>query len=312
MKKLLALMLALASWQLQAQEGEKRPLSATEYDAVKKIVVQNLEKDTYVKASPFVLDRSSPPFVFKFSDGIVRKVYLYKLYESDNLAELGMVAIYTTSKNAQKVILPIPSPMAQGEIWGKYIDDLKYGEKDNLGLASCMAFVLTKMGVGSGTATTGKEEDKYEYCFAGEALVTMADGTQRRIADVQIGDKVRSYRANQVTTATVTGIQVHQNQPFELTQLVLIEPTSKISTGPTHWQLTTLEATPNHPVWTAKGKKNIGDITVGETLYQLQDGQLRAYEVFVKHPAARQVTQVYNLVTDQATYLVNGVLVFAK
>lgn len=315
MKKLLFLLSAVCIFTFaHAQEGEKRPLSATEYDAVKKIVVQNLEKDTYVKAVPFVLDRSQPPFVFKFSDGNVRKVYLFKLYESEKLAELGMVAIYTTAKEGKKIIVPIPSPDAPGEVWGKYIDDLKYGEKDNMGLASCLAFAITKSGVGGNTAKPGKEGDKYEYCFPAEATVTLADGSQKEISEMRNGDKVLAYNSvtSQMEVSTVKQLQVHNSQSFTLTHLALIDPVEKLTAGPAHWHLTTLEATANHPVLTATGKKNIGDVTVGETLYQLENGKIKVYEVFVKNAVSRQVPQVYNLVTDKATYVVNGVVVFGK
>lgn len=313
MKKILVLILTFVCVGIaNAQEGEKRPISTAEYDAVKKVVVQNLDKDTYVKAAPFVLDRSHPPVVFKFSDGIVRKVYLYKLYESENMAELGMLAIYTTSKDAKKIIIPVPSPAAQGDVWGKYIDDLKYGEKDNMGLASCLAFALTKSGVGGSAAVTNKEEDKYEYCFPADAMVTLANGAQQRIAELKSGDKVLSYHVNQTDVATVKQVQIHSNQLYAITRLALIDPSEKVTAGPAQWQLSTLEATANHPVLTAFGKKNIGGVEVGETLYQLRDGKLKAYEVFVKQTRASQVPQVFNLVTDKATYVVNGVIVFAK
>lgn len=313
MRKLLLLILTFVSVGIAtAQDGEKRPLSATEYDAVKKVVVQNLEKDTYVKATPFVLDRSHPPVVFKFSDGIVRKVYLFKLYEAENLAELGMVAIYTTSKENKKIIVPIPSPDAKPEVWGKYIDDLKYGEKDNMGLASCLAFALTKSGVGGSAAASNKEQDKYEYCFPADALVSLANGMQQRISELKSGDQVLSYQANHIEVTTVKQVQIHSDQLYAITRLALIDPAEKVTAGPAQWHLTTLEATANHPVLTSSGKKNIGDIAVGETLYQLQNGKLKAYQVFVKQAVARKVPQVFNLVTDKATYFINGVVVFAK
>lgn len=311
---LLVLVCGLLALSGMAQEGEKRPMQVADYEGVKKVSIQNLEKDTYVKASPFVLDRSFQPFVFKFSDGIVRKVYLFKLYESEKMAELGMVAIYTTSKDAKRVVVPIPSPDAAPEVWGKYIDDLKYGERDHLGLASCLAFVLTKAGVGGASATPGKEEDKYEYCFPAESQVTMADGSHRAIADLEPGDRLLSYNPAQqrFETATVQRLDLHQNDTFGLVQIGLVHPNEKLTAGPARWSLKTIEATPNHPLSTPNGRKTFGQMQVGERAYWVADGIVEEYEVFVKKANGRRVERVYNVVTDKPHYVVNGVLVMTK
>ncbi|MFN8356583.1 MAG: Hint domain-containing protein [Spirosomataceae bacterium] len=297
-----------------AQEGEKRPMQVADYEGVKKITIQNIEKDTYIKSSPYVLDRSLQPFVFKFSDGNTRKVYLYKLYESEKMGELGMVAIYTTAKDNKKVIIPIPSPDAVGEVWGKYIDDLKYGERDNNGLSSCLAFVLTKAGVGGATAASGKEEDKYEYCFPAESQVMLADGGSKSISQLQPGDRILSFEptSKQFTVSTVQRLAIHQNRTFSLVQLGLIKASERISTGPAQWDIKTIEATANHPIYTVTGKKSVEQLEVGEKVYLLEDGRVSEYEVFVKQTDKRNVSEVFNVVADKPTYFVNGVLVFVK
>ncbi|MCY7353104.1 MAG: hypothetical protein LH606_21010 [Cytophagaceae bacterium] len=307
----------LFAFGLSAQEAsEKRAITADEYDAVKKVVVKNPEKETYVKADKFILDASQPPFVFKFSDGNERRVYLYKLFETEKMAELGMVAIFTTVKDGKKVVVPIPSPAAPGEVWGKYIDDLKYGERDNNGLAPCIAFALTKSGVGGAPVTAAKEGDKYEYCFPAESQVTLADGSAKAISTLKAGEKVLSFNAQtqQSEVATIRAVQIHENQTFALTRLTLIDPAERISASING--LTTrpirLEATANHPVLTATGRKAIGNVRVGEKMYLSENERLKVYEVFTAQQAVRQVGHVYNLVTDRETYLVNGILVFRK
>jgi hypothetical protein len=304
---------------LLAQEAsEKRALTAAEYDAVKKVTIKNLEKDSYVKADKFILDRVGDPFVFKFSDGTERRVYLYKLFETEKMAELGMAVVYTTPKDGKMRMFPVPSPDAPGEVWGKYIDDLKYGEDALKGLAPCVAFALTKSGVG-GTPVVAKEGEKIEYCFPAEAHVTLADGTRKAIADVRVGETVLSFNpeTKQSESAIVRRVQVHTNQSFVLTRLTLVDPASAVTARSTETRFvveTILEGTANHPVLTASGRKSLGEVRVGETLFWHEAGTnaLKAYRVFTAQPAFRTTGTVFNLTTDKPTYVVNGVLVFRK
>ena len=320
MKKLLLTLYPLfLTLSLFAQEAsEKRALTAAEYDAVKKVTIKNLEKDSYVKADKFILDRIGDPFVFKFSDGTERRVYLYKLFETEKMAELGMFTVYTTPKDGKLRMFAIPSSDAPSEVWGKYIDDLKYGEDAMKGLASCVAFALTKSGVG-GTPVVAQEGEKIEYCFPAEARVTLADGTTKAIADVQTGESVLSFnpKTKEAETATVQRVHVHANQSFKITRLTLVDPASLETARADEGRFlveTTLEGTANHPVLTATGRKSLGEVRVGETLFWHEAGTnaLKAYRVFTAQPAFRRTGTVFNLVTDQPTYLVNGVLVFRK
>ncbi len=317
MKKLLLtlcpLLLALG---LFAQDAtEKRALTAVEYDAVKKVTIKNLEKDSYVKADKFILDRVGDPFVFKFSDGTERRVYLYKLFETEKMAELGMFTVYTTPKDGKMRMFPIPSPDAPGEVWGKYIDDLKYGEDAMKGLASCVAFALTKSGVG-GTPVVAKEGEKIEYCFPAEAQVTLADGTTKAISEVKMGELLLSFneKTGQTERTTVQAVQVHNQKTYHLTRLRLVDPASLETVRLDNaWSLgTTLEATANHPVLTTAGRKTLGEVAVGEHLLLLENGTFKKYRVFTATSDARSVSAVYNLVTDRDTYLVNGLVVFKK
>lgn len=300
--------------QAVAQDGEKRAITAAEYEAAKKITVKNLEKDTYVKAGSFVLDRAGDPFVFKFSDGTERRVYLYKLFETEKMAELGMYVIYTTPKDGKLRAFPMPSPDAPGEVWGKYIDDLKYGEEAMKGLSSCIAFALTKSGAG-GTPVAAREGEKIEYCFPAEAMVTLADGTSKAISDLTKGEKVLSVQAQtkQTEVATVLGTDVHAGKSFPLTRLTLMDPAARVSaSATTAWAGVELEATANHPVLTARGALRMDEVRVGDTLYVTENGTIRSYDVFRTQSHARVTDVVYNLITDKATYVVNGMVVMTK
>ncbi|MFT4032952.1 MAG: hypothetical protein QM669_11080 [Siphonobacter sp.] len=306
-----AALVTMSSW---AQEGEKRPITSAEYDAAKKIVVKNLEKDSYVKAGSFILDRSGDPVSFKFSDGTERKVYLYKLYDTEKMAELGMYVIYTTPKDGKMKAFPVPSPDAPGEVWGKYIDDLKYGEEAMKGLASCVAFAFTRHGIG-GAGAEVKEGEKIEYCFPAESLIMLANGTTTTINSVQAGDKLVSFNAQtqQQEVAIVKQVDRHDQKEFALTRITLVNPDSKVTaSNAAQFEGFTLEATANHPVLTADGVKKMSDVRVGDVMYHFDGQTLQAFDVFVTHQSARSVEKVYNLVTDKATYIVNGTVVMTK
>ena len=188
-----------------AQESEKIGIKNAEFEAVKKISIKNLDKDTYVKEGAFILDNSNPPYVFKFSDGLERRIYLYKVLESVGMKEIANLMVFNTPKDGKRINLVVPNPLADKEVWGKYIDELKDGEKAIMGFSSCVAFVLAKEFSGV-LAVKGKEEDKYEYCFPASAQVSMADGSLKNISDVKAGDKVLSYnvlkKKSEITTLT--------------------------------------------------------------------------------------------------------------
>ncbi len=300
-------------------QEEKRGLTKPEYDAVKMLTVKNLEKDTYIKLpNGFILDRyeSRPAYVFKFSDGIERRIYLYKVFETDQMKEIGMLAFFVTPKDGKQLKLCIPNAMASKEIWGAYIDDLKDNDKKIAGFSSCVAFVLSREFSGGGKNETTSESGEYEYCFPADAHIQLADGTEKNIADIQPGDQLTSFQSDTKTlsVATVTQLQVHDNQSFSLSKLLLSPANNTVASQTEHVAFISLEATPNHPVWTQTGKKELGAIQTGEIVY-LSDHQthtLQPYRVHAVFQENRKVTKVYNLVTNQATYVVNGIVVFGK
>src|SRR5690349_10617463 len=71
--------LAVIAVEATAQETktENRSLSLEEFNKVKTFIPKNLDQDTYVKfENAYILDRyqMKPPYVFKYSDGIERKI----------------------------------------------------------------------------------------------------------------------------------------------------------------------------------------------------------------------------------------------
>jgi hypothetical protein len=190
MKKLiLFIAIFITNLTIFAQETtEKAGIKSADFEAVKKVSIKNLDKDTYIKEAAFILDNSNPPYVFKFSDGMERRIYLYKVLESAGMKEIANLMVFTTPKDGKRINLVIPNALAEKEVWGKYIDELKDGEKAVMGFSSCVAFVLAKEFSGV-LAMKGAEEDKYEYCFPATAQVSMADGSLKNISEVKVGDK---------------------------------------------------------------------------------------------------------------------------
>jgi len=299
-----------------AQEGEKMGIKLSEFEAVKKIVIKNLDKDTYVKDGNFILDNSTSPYIFKFSDGLERRIYLYKVLEVAGMKEIANLMIFTTPKDGKKISLVVPNPLAEKETWGKYIDDLKDGEKSVSGFSSCVAFVLAKEFSGV-AGEKGKEEDKYEYCFPAEAKVTMANGEIKNISEVKVGDFVTSYNANKkiAEPTIVEKVDIHENSEFDIVKVLLVDPSEMITASVSvKYRLKELEATANHPIFTENGKTTIADLKVGQSVfvYDNETKKFKKFNVFITKAGTRKVNKVYNLITEKNSYLVNSVVVLKK
>lgn len=316
-KVLLVFGLVCSTLFAKAQEVAKVGIKNADYDALKKIAVKNPDKDTYIKEGAYVLDNSNPPYVFKFSDGKERRIYLYKVLETAEMKEMGSLMVFTTPKDGKKISLVVPNPMAEKEVWGKYIDDLKDGEKAINGFSSCVAFVLAKEFTGGASGAEHGAEDKYEYCFPETAVVTMADGSQKSIAAVKAGEVVMSYNTttNKAETTLVDEVIEHDNKSFGIVKVLLsdAEDQAFASTQPL-FQLTELEGTANHPVLTTIGHAKLGNLKVGEQvlMYNSDTHTFNRYKVFSTNSDYRTVEKVYNLRTANDKYLVNSIVVLEK
>lgn len=317
MKKLiLFIAIFIVNFASFAQEAEKLGIKSAEFEVVKKVSIKNLDKDTYIKEATFILDNSNPPYVFKFSDGMERRIYLYKVLESAGMKEIANLMVFTTPKDGKKINLVVPNALAEKEVWGKYIDELKDGEKAIMGFSSCVAFVLAKEFSGV-LAMKGTEEDKYEYCFPANAQVSMADGSFKNISEVKDGDKVLSFNKKLMKseTTTVQKVQIHGNKQFVIHKVLLIDPTQTMTASlGTKYNLKALEATANHPILTEKGIVKMGDLKVGNQVY-VYDNETHTFKyhkVFITQPSNSKVSTVYNLLTEKESYLVNSVVVLKK
>lgn len=309
-----------------AQAPAAGVLTAEDAKAIKAIKIANLDKDTYFKTGGFILDRyeERPAYVFNYSDGIQRKIYLYRVFTAADTKELGLLAIYQNGKTNELKSFVIPGATADRKAWDLYIDDLKYvGEKEP-GLMSALGFVISRemsvlMGGGAGAKTDdeGKKKEEYNFCFAPDAPVTLSDGTTKPISDVKAGDVVLGYDAttHTLTPTRVTGVQAHA-PVAPATSIALVgvwmTPSEGVTASRAMIAPTLLEATANHPVLTATGRKPLGDIQTGETLYRYEAGQLTAYQVIRRDENIRSAKTVYTISTERGAFVVDGAVVLDK
>jgi hypothetical protein len=313
-----------------AQE-KARGLTLDEYKKAKTFAVNDLENDTYLKFdNAYVLDRYEmrPPYVFKYSDGIERRIYLYRLLDNKTKASLGMTAIYFTPGDGKKIHVCIPNPQAEKAVWAQYIDDLKEYNQAEKGFGSAFAYVTSRemaalAGGGSGATAASAVKTDFDVCFPAFARVTLADGTEKAIAYVRPGDRVASYNPATGTPATtvVRAVQIHDRQPY-LVQSVVLTTTDLVASreGRPAGTRVVLQATPNHPVWTPDGAVPLGKLQTGATVQCLAAGAdtFTAFRVTAAGPEMNAASgsfytdKVYSLVTDSNTYVVNGTVVMGK
>lgn len=325
MKTLRPLLILFAFLLLAPARAQEAPhaMSAADYKALKGLMIKNMEKDTYVKFDAgYVLDRyeMKPPFVFKFSDGVERKIYLYRVYETGQMQELGLLAKYVTSKSDQVWNLPIPSAPSGKEAWGLYIDDIKDYDKATSGFAACLAFALSKetmQMLGGGTGETqASSDEEYEYCFPADAPVRLADGTELPIALLRPGMMVATYGdQGQLSATRLMAVRRHATRPSVLWQLEagLTETLTAGLRAPVAATLT-LTATGNHPLLTPTGRRALADLRHGDVVYGFDSGLNGFQEMVVRSltPLPTPADVVYTLETEHGNYLVSQTVVTDK
>jgi hypothetical protein len=307
----------------EASEPE-RGITLEEYGKVKTFTFKNLDEDTYVKfENNYILDRyqMKPPYVFKYSDGIERRFYLYKLMDNKTKKELGMVAVYYLPATKKAINVCIPNATAQKEVWARYIDDLKeLGAKEN-GLLSTYSYVLSKemsalSGGGAAQAVSTTSTD-YDVCFPENALVMLPDGQEKPIHMIQAGDQIAAFdqASGKLIPTTVMEVKSHEDNMYALTSVELLkeELTASIFMGSLAVNYT-VEATANHPVMTDKGRKTMSQLTTGDNLYVYDSihGTITSLKVAKVTQNIRKAPKVYNLVTTNKNYLVNKTVVLDK
>jgi hypothetical protein len=326
MRKLtLTLLLAGSVYLSQAQTVTPRPLTMAEYTKAQTFNIADLDKDTYVKfENTYVLDRyeGRKPYFITGSDGLKKRIDLYKLIAKEGMQEIGTMVFYTNEKGKQYKAL-VPDFTADAKVWEQYFQDIDNINKVETNFILKLSYILSKelsfqqYKLLNGGKDMKEESATYgnDICFPGDEMVTMASGAKKRLKDVKSGDDVITVDpATKIASAVkVKELTVHDAKNYALTKLVLVSAQVKGQNIKLNSKV--LQATPNHPMLTKQGNQKIGEITIGQDVLCLneQTGKYEAYTVLLKTEHAGGTQKVYNIVADGgSTIIMNDVMVMQK
>ncbi|MCF0070514.1 Hint domain-containing protein [Dyadobacter sp. CY261] len=160
------------------------------------------------------------------------------------------------------------------------------------------------------TIRMAKSTKRCKY-FSASAPVTMADGSMKSIADVRVGEHVKTCKDGKTASTQVKQIDVF-NQPTSLLTAVYLRPVDdNASSDSPIVPALLLEATPNHKVQTNRGRKRMKRLSKNDILYHYEPstGIVSSWKVGAVQENARRVNKAYNLETVDGTYLVDNVMV---
>jgi hypothetical protein len=332
MRKLtLTLLLSSAIYLSNAQTAavNPRPLTMDEYTKAQGFTIANLDQDTYVKFdNAYVLDRyeSRKPYFITGSDGLKKRIDLYKLVAKEGMQEIGLMVFYTNEKGKMYKAL-IPDFTADGKVWEKYFLDIDNINKEETNFILKLSYVLSKeMSFQQYKMLNGGKDMKEEsatygndICFPGDEMVTMAGGGIKMLKTVKPGDAVITIDpvTNKSSVVKVKELTTHDAKNYALTRLVLVSAVIKDTKAGEYINLNAkvLQATPNHPMLTKQGNQKMGEIKTGQEVLCLNDqtGKYEAFTVLQKTEKGGGIQKVYNIVADGgSTLLMNGVMVMQK
>jgi|SRR6218665_256755 len=313
----------------QAMSQTVKGMTAEQYDKVKTFAVKDLDNDTYVKIENlYVLDRyeGRKPYFITGSDGLKKRMDIYKVLLKDGMQEIGTLVFYTNEK-AQQYKVCLPNMQAESKVWEKAFEDIDKVDQQEKFFALKLSYVLSKefsfqlYKSSNGGKDPGKESETYgnDICFPGNTNVMMAGGIQKQMKDVQAGDEVVTVDpvSGKQLTVKVKELTVHEAKNYAITNLLLVRAEKYFAPGHVDVLMDTreLSATPNHPVLTAGGEKKTGEILKGDKVL-CQYGNEGGYELFDVVYVSRQaqgVQKVYNIVAESGeTFVINDVMVLQK
>jgi hypothetical protein len=306
-----------------------RPLTMAEYEKAKGFEIKNLDQDTYVKfENAYILDRYElrKPYFITGDDKLKKRIDLYKLIAKEGLQELGIMVFYT-NENGKVYKALLPNFTAEGAVWNKYFEDIHAIDKIEANFVLKVSYILSKelsfqvyKSINQGKDLAG-ESGTYgnDICFPGDQLVTLEDGSSKTLDEVQAGDMVITVNpeTRQKSLVKVKKLVGHDAKNYTLTSLTLVRTSEFVADDGINVSLTSkvIEATPNHPMSTDAGEKEIGKVEIGEKILCAADDplQLDLFIVLIKKEFTDGVQRVYNIEADGGnTFLMNGIMVKQK
>ncbi len=140
------------------------------------------------------------------------------------------------------------------------------------------------------------------HSFAPSTPVLMADGSQKAVGEVKVGDKVVATDPEAARTEAREVTVVHRNLDRDLTKLTVVADPDPTVAGDETRQ--TLETTANHPFWdaTAKAWVEAAHLRPGHRLHGIDDGAVVTVEAVVNSTGAQWMSDL--TVDDIHTYYV--------
>lgn len=313
----------------QSEESETRPITMEEYQLSQTFEVEDLDNDTYVKVADgeYILDRYEmrPPIYITGDDGLQKRVDIYKLVEHENLDELGLLFFYTNEKGDLYKAL-IPNYTAAGEVWEQYFEDIHAIDKEEQEFVLKLSYVISReLSLQMYKNLRGVEfiEDDATYgtdiCFPGDQMVALAGGGQKRLSEIQPGEQILTY--NSVSgireISEVRQVVAHHPANYAITELTLLhtERTESDQAIRVDLSIKQLKATPNHPVTTHAGNKEIGEVKPGEQIagWSTKNDAYELYTVWRKIEVTEGVQPVYSISSaNELPVKMNGVFIRQK
>jgi len=309
-------------------QDDARPITMEEYTLAKTFEIDDLDNDTYVKFdNRYILDRYElrKPIYITGDDGLRKRVDIYKLVAREGLAELGVMVFYTTETGKIYKAL-VPNFTAPGDVWEKYFEDIHAIDDIEPNFVLKLSYVLSRefafqmfKNINDGELIDEDATYGSDICFPGDQLVSLSDGTSKFLRDVEIGDKVLTV--NPVTKAKkavkVNKLVSHTPENYALTVLTLLHEKREESDDFVELTISSkeLKATPNHPMLTGNGDKEIGEIKVGEEILSWNE-TTKSFDSFVVYSSkeiVEGIQSVYSIeATEGTTLMMNGVMVKQK
>ncbi|WP_353718006.1 hypothetical protein [Dyadobacter sp. 676] len=160
------------------------------------------------------------------------------------------------------------------------------------------------------TIRMAKNPKRCKY-FPASAPVTMADGSVKSIAEVRVGEHVKTCKDGKTTVTQVKQIDVFNQPTSPLTAVYLRPVEENAPSGSPIVPALMLEATPHHKVQTNHGRKRMKKLAKNDILYHYEPstGLVSSWKVGAVQANARRVSKAYNLETVDGTYLIDNVMV---
>lgn len=315
---------------LLANAQTPKGLTFDQYQLAKTFTIKDLDNDTYVKiGNTYVLDRyeSKKPYFVTGDDGAKKRIDLYTLSIKGDTATLGTV-IYYTNEKGKVYTACLPNNFADAKVWEQYFSDIHATEKTEPNYVLKLSYVLSREFSFQAykSSLKGKEVDRSEagtygtdICFPGDEEVLMNNGSKKFLKDVKPGDEIITVdpATHRATVVKVKELVTHEPKNYAITQLTLVRAQEHATVDGYAIQLNcqAVKATPNHPILTKNGIKDMRVIREGEEVFCLNSatGNYESYVVWSKTESANGIQKVYNIeAAGGSTFIINGVMMMQK